>query len=421
MFPSTFRAHHRRVVVTGLGVVSSAGCDLSTFWTNVVTGRHAAAPIRAFDTSRLPCKLGAEVLGFDASNYLNPTKLRRFDPALVFCVAAAKKALLDSGLSLETVPLSRVGVVEGASVTGIHHMLENASRYERSGHRAVSVSMTVNAYTGGGASEVAIELGLRGTAATIANACSSGNDAISYAADAIAQNRADAILAGASDAPLVAPYYSVFLNAGVLSQRPEPASAMLPFDVDRAGFVLGEGSAFLVLEELTHAVSRGASIYAELLGYGQGADAFSNVATPDDGRGMFQAVEQTLLNAQISPDEVDYCNAHASATQINDPIELSVYNRIFGRRRRRHLQVSGTKPATGHTMGAIAAIEAAICCLAIRHQIIPPTAGLTRPIPSGSVDLVRGEARPFPVRTTLNYNAGFGGKCSALVFSSRNL
>lgn len=404
-----------RVVVTGIGVVSAAGCDLQSFWTNVVAGRPMSRFVTKFDTTNLPSKLAAEVRGFDPLRYVSKKKADRFDDSLLFGIGAAREAISDAGVNLEKVDPKRLGVYEGASVTGIGRVVETQTLFLSKGFKGLQPSRMLNAFSGAGSSEVAIELGAQEKALTITSACAAGNDAIIQGVQAIRSGSADVVLAGAAEAPLNSFYYSTFITSGVMTRNNDPVRAMCPFDEDRSGFVMGEGAAYLVLEDLTHALSRGARIYAEWIGGGQASEAYDSVASRPDGRGLTQAIERTLLQSCINRDQIDYINAHGSATQTNELVETNVYKTLFKEHAKR-LQISATKPVLGHTMGATAALEAAICCLSLYHRVVPPTPNLQKPYAGCDLDYVPRTARNYPLRTALNVNMGFGGKCSAVLF-----
>jgi 3-oxoacyl-[acyl-carrier-protein] synthase II len=407
----------RRVVITGIGAITPCGLTRDSFWDAVVRGESAAGPLTHFDTSNMPCKIACEVRGFDPVNYVGAAKARRLDPAVLYAIAASKEALVDSGLDLGRTDPDRIGVVEGTSVCGLTNSLEAHVRFLKAGHKGILPTRTVSAFAGGGSSEIALEFGLLGQATTITTACSSGNDAMAYAVASIQNDLQDVMIAGADEAPIVGPYYSLFINAGVLSRRnDDPAHAMRPFDRDRDGFVIGEGSVFLVMEELTHALARGARIYAEWGGYGQSCDAFSSINTHPEGRGMRRSIERAFFNAGLPVDSIDYVNAHGSATENNEMIETQVYKAVFGSHARK-LAISATKPVTGHLMGGTAAVEAAICALSIYHSVIPPTANLDRAMPGCDLDYVPRSARHYPVRRAMNVNLGFGGKSSSIILS----
>lgn len=406
----------RRVVVTGLGVIAPNGNTVADFWSAVQRGESSANWLTRFDASAMPCALASEVRGFDPEKWMDPKKARRFDRSIVYAIAAGKQAIQDSGLEPARINPDRFAIVEGTSVSGLDNTLREHTKFVKKGYRSIQPSMLVNAFCGGASSEMAIELGLQCQATTIATACSSGNDAIGYALRTIRDDVADVILAGATEAPLVDGYYAIFAAAGVMTRRKDdPARAMRPFDKDHDGFVLGEGAAFLVLEEYMHAVARGARIYCEVLGHGQACDAYNIVAIHPDARGAKRAIERALFQARLNPDAIDYVNAHGSATGMGDALETKAIREALGSRAR-HIPVSGTKPVTGHLAGASAAVEAVVCALALQNGTVPPTANFSAPADGCDLDYVPGGARAYPLRTVMSTSAGFGGKHAAIIF-----
>ena len=405
----------RRIVITGIGVIAPNGLTLDSFWDSLVRGTPTAGPVTRFDAGAMHSKLACEIRGFDPTLFIEPAKARRFDRSILYAVAAAKNAVADAGLDLNREDMDRFGVVEGTSVSGLENTLREHTKFVEHGYKSIHPTRLVNASCGGAASEVSIELGAECQATTITTACSAGNDALGYAARTIRDDLADIMVAGACEAPIVDGYYAIFSAAGVMSRNNlDPANAMRPFDRDRDGLVLGEGAGFLILEELSHALARGARIYCEWLGHGQSADAHHLVSIHPEGKGLRRAMERAFLDAGIPTDTVDYINAHGSATEQNDVIETKVIREVFGSHARR-LSVSGTKATTGHLMGASAGLESAIAALSIHRGMIPPTAGLVHPGEGCDLDYVAGEARPYPVRVAGSSNAGFGGKNSFIL------
>jgi 3-oxoacyl-[acyl-carrier-protein] synthase II len=405
----------RRIVVTGLGVIAPNGLTLADFWQSLLEGRTTAQPVSKFETAELPTKLACEVRGFHAENYMRNSKAQRYDPSILFALAAAKLAFQDAKLDPQHLDADRAGVVEGTSVAAIHHIVNGIGEYNARGWKTIQPTRVINAFAGGASSEIAMELGLQAQATTIATACSAGNDALGYAAQAITNDLADVMIAGAAEAPIEAPYYAFFARTQTMSfWKGDPAVAMKPFDRDRDGFVIGEGAAFLVLEELGHALRRGAHIYCEWLGHGQACDAHSIIAVHPEGKGLRRAIERALFAANCDAEQIDYINPHASATVQNDPIESKAIRTVFGAHANR-IAISATKPVTGHLMAATAAIEAVICALAVDRAQIPPSANLVTPAPGCDLDYVRGSARTGPVHIAMNLNIGFGGKCSAVL------
>jgi 3-oxoacyl-[acyl-carrier-protein] synthase II len=405
----------RRIVVTGLGAIAPCGLQPQAVWDAVVNGRGTSSPVTRFDSAGMPCHLAAEVRNFRAEDWMDSKRASRLDRAVRYCLAAGKQAFRDSGLDADEVDGDRMAVYEGTTVTGLENTLRQHTDFVSEGIAAVQPTGLVSAFCGAGSSELAADLRIYGQATTICTGCSAGNDAIGYGLRLIADDLADVVLAGASEAPIVDGFFSIFAKLKIMSRwTGEPGRAMKPFDTERDGFVLGEGSAFLVLEELSHALARGARIYCEVLAHGQACDAYNMVALHPGGRGTIQCIERALVSGRISAHTIDWINAHGSATPSNDVIEANAIRAAFGPAAD-GIAVSATKPVTGHLVGATAALEAVICAMAIDRGCIPPTANLENPDPECRIDLVRGAARECPVRNVLNLNAGFGGKASALI------
>lgn len=405
----------RRVVVTGIGVVAPNGCDLGTFWNSIQKGQSAAGVVSQFDTDDFASKIAAEVKELDWGRYLDAKKQKRYDQTIKFGVVASRLAVEDSGVHLPDVEPDRKGIVEGTTVSGLQTVFKTHENYLSRGPSVVNPMNVVNGYCGEGSSILALELGMHAHAITYCSGCCSSNDAIGYAAQMIQIDDADIMVAGGADANISRPLWASFNSLRVMTRSlDDPTRAMRPFDTARDGFVLGEGAAFLVLEEMGHALNRGAKIYAEILGHGRSCEAFHLVDLHPDGIGARKAMEKALRRARLTVDEVDYINAHGTATRNNDPVESRAISSLFGNASRK-LAVSSTKPITGHLMGAAGAMESAVCALALEHQVIPPTINLDKPDVDCDLDYVSGEARPYPIDVALNLSAGFGGKNSCLV------
>ena len=406
----------RRVVITGMGVISPSGQDLDRFWENVRGGVSAAATIGRFDASKLPVKIGAEVKGFDIGRFASAKKFGHYELTVQFGVAAATLAVRDSGVDFGKLDPDRTSVVEGTTISGAVSVINLRDSYNSSQHsyRALHPYDVVGGYCGEGSSTISLLLGIHGNAVTYCSGCASGNDAIGYAAQLIRSDDADVAVAGGSEEMIELMHMSFCRVRAMSELGGDPARAMRPFDKSRDGFVLGEGSAFLVLEELTHAMGRGARIYAEIAGHGRSSEAYHPTDPHPEGLGYRRSLEKALRQARLNPTEVDYINAHGSATPLNDPIETMSIKRVF-KDHARQLAISATKPVTGHLMGASGAIETVISALAVAHQEIPPTINLEDPDEGCDLDYVRGEARSYPVRVAVNLNAGFGGRYACLV------
>ena len=405
----------RRVVITGMGVIAANGCDLDTFWDRIVKGISAGGLVTRFDTSKVPNKIAAEIHNFDPALYVSARQARRLDLSIQYGIAAAKLAVKHAGLEVSKSDPDRIGIVEATSVGGMESTLKAHVSYLEKGCGGMSPFTFLNAYCGGGSGEIALELGIKGHAITYCSGSCSGNDAIGYALNMIRTDEASVMIAGGSEAPLLEPFWNGFCVTKVMTRRNEtPKESMRPFDLTQDGFLLGEGAAFLVMEELAHALGRGASIYAEVLGHGRACEAYHSVAPHPDGLGLARAMEKALRAARLCPSEIDYINAHGTATPSNDAAESKAIKRLFGNSARK-VAVSSTKPITGHLLGAAGAIETVVCALALSRQMIPPTINLKTPALGCDLDYVAEGARPYPLNVAMNVNSGFGGKNSSLI------
>jgi 3-oxoacyl-[acyl-carrier-protein] synthase II len=405
----------RRVVVTGIGVVTACGCDVPAFWHNLINGISGAKKVRRFEVKNLPNQIAAEIQDFDFSKYGDRKKAHRFELSIQYGVAAAVQAVADAGLEISRFDADRIGVIEASSVGGMESTFKGQTAFETKGYRGMSPFTLINAYCGGGSGEIAIELGIRGLALTYSSGSASGNDVMGYAFNMIRSDEVDVMVAGGSEAPLLAPLWGAFCQTKVMTKRnTEPQTAMRPFDKLRDGFLLGEGSAFLILEELSHALTRGAHIYAEILGHGRSCEAYHSVSPHPDGMGMGRAIQKALKQAHLHPSEVGYINVHGTATETNDLVETLAIKRVFGSDAHR-VAASSTKPVTGHLLAAAGAVETAACALAVHHEVMPPTINLGEPAEGCDLDYVPRQARKYPIRVAANLNVGFGGKNSCLI------
>ena len=402
-------------MVTGIGVISPIGLDVETYWRNLSQGLSGAASVTRFDTSKLPVKIAAEVKGFKLSDYFPELNEKRFNRTVQYAISAASNAMKDAGIDIESMNARRVGVVEGTTVSGADSVMNMFSRYrDNKTYRAVHPYDIVSAYCGEGSSSISLHLGIKGPAVTYCSGCASSNDSIGYAAKMIQQDELDIAFAGGSE-EVTEMLFAGFCKLRSMSENNDhPSEAARPFDRQRDGFVLGEGSVFLVIEELTHALARGAKIYAELIGHGRSSEAYHPTDPDPEGLGYQAAMMQALYEAKIAPDEIDYINAHGSGTPKNDPIESLAIRKTFGEHAYR-LAVSASKPILGHMMGASGSAESAATVLAIKHQIMPPTINLADPDDGCDLDYVL-QPRPYPIRAAANLNAGFGGRYSCLIF-----
>ena len=407
----------RRVVVTGLGCVSPLGPDAASTWEAAAAGRSGCREISRFDAREHSVRIAAEVPEMPPLEGLSVKEIRRMDRCTQFALAAADEALAASGLLGEG-KNDRVGVAIGSGIGGLETLTNTQDVLREKGPRRVSaftIPMSISNISGG---IVAIHHGLRGPNLCHVSACASGAHAIGESVRIVERGDADAMLAGGTEAPLVELGLAAFASMRALSTRNDsPAEASRPFDRGRDGFVMGEGAAALVIESLEHARSRGAPILAEIVGYGASADA-ANLAAPDaDGAGAVLAMRAALADARLTPEEIDYVNAHATSTPAGDPVEARALEQILGSAVA-STPVSATKSMTGHLLGAAGALEALLCVRSIQENLIPPTLNLDDPDPECALDHVALTARETPVEVALSNSFGFGGTNASLVFSS---
>ena len=406
----------RRVVVTGLGAVTPIGNDVAAYWDGLRSGRNGVAPITLFDASRHACRFAAEVKAFDSSAWLEPKEAKRWDRFCQFGVVAAKQAVTAAGLSIDDSSRHRVGVSIGSGVGGLLRMETQAHVLAERGPDRVSpfcVPMMIpNMATG----LAAIALGARGPSSAVATACAAGSNAIGDAFRQIQLGLADAMVCGGAESAITPLGVAGFASAKALSFRnDDPATASRPFDAERNGFVIGEGAGVLVLESLEHARSRGATILAEVVGYGTTCDAHHITAPSPGGSGGAEAIRLALIDARLDATAVDYINAHGTSTQANDSNETAAIKTALGDHAYR-IPVSSTKSMTGHLLGGSGGIEAVASVLAIQHNIVPPTINYSNPDPACDLDVVPNEARERTVNVVLSNSFGFGGHNVCLAF-----
>lgn len=410
--------NNRRVVVTGIGALTAAGCGRQALWAGLTTGRSCITTITRFDAAPFRSRVAAEVAQFDPLDYIEPRRARRLDRCALFALAASRLALDDCGLRLDQIAPERVGVIIGSALGGVGFAEAQHRAFLAGGPRRVNPALALLVFAGAAACTVAMELDITGPVSGNGNSCAAGSSAIGEAFRTIRAGLAEVMLAGGAEAPLEPLTFGAFDLIRALSTANEtPELACRPFDRRRDGFVMGEGAAVLVLEEYTHALRRGALIYAEVAGYGLSNDAYHMSAPRPDGLGAARAIQLALDEAGVRPENVDYLNAHASATPRNDVTETLAIKQVFGSHAYQ-MPVSGTKALYGHPLGASGAIEAAICSMALRHQWIPPTINLGEPDPACDLDYVPGQGRPMRLRVVLSNSFGFGGINTALVFKA---
>ncbi len=404
----------RRVVITGLGVIAPNGNTLKDFWASIRDGRSAAAPLTRFPANDAPVRIACEVKDFSPSNYMDAKLARRLDRSIQYAIAAAKSSVADAKLDIASLSPDRVGIAEGTTVSNNETAARADEAWKTRGYKGISLFAMINGYSGGGSGEIAIELGVRGHAITLSSGSASGNDVMGYALSMVQNDEADVMVAGGAEAPIIPQIWGTFCQGKVMSRsNDEPREAMKPFDVSRNGFVLGEGAAFVVMEELSHALARGARIYGELLAHGRACEAYHPVAPDPTGLGVLQAAQRAMARGGVQLTDVDYINAHGTATEANDVVETKALKKLFGKYAHR-IGISSTKPVTGHLMAAAGAIETVVTSLALYNQVIPPTPNLRVPDPECDLDYVPRIARPYPIRVALNLSSGFGGKNSCL-------
>jgi 3-oxoacyl-[acyl-carrier-protein] synthase II len=406
---------HRRVVITGVGPITAIGTGKTQFWEAVRQRKTGIVPVSRFDPSIFNATSAGEVLDWKPEEFFSPHRLKRLDRYAQFAVASVKLALEDSGLQYSPdQPQERVGVSFGTALGGISNAEGEHQSFLRGGPKSVHQTLALQVFGGSAHCNVAIEFGLRGVGTTNSNSCASGNVAIGEAMRYIREGWADVMIAGAAEAPLSPLTYGAFAFIRTMS-RAHPSVACRPFDRERDGFVMGEGAASLVLEEYERAKKRGANIYAEVIGYSLNNDAFHMTAPLPSGDSCVRAIRDALDCARINPDQIDYINAHASSTQLNDANEAFCIRKIFGERAK-HVPVSGTKAYYGHPLGASAAIEGVISALAIRDGFIPPTLNYSNPDPACDLDVVPNEPRNRKLKYVLSNAFGFGGINSCIVY-----
>ncbi|HET9847659.1 MAG TPA: beta-ketoacyl-ACP synthase II [Candidatus Dormibacteraeota bacterium] len=404
----------KRVVVTGVGAVTPVGLDAPSTWAALLEGQSGVARITNFDASEYPVQIAGEVKGFDATGRIEPKELRRMDRYAQLGVVAAQEAWADAGLTRNGLR-DEIGVVFGSAAGGLTVLLEQQKVLQERGVRRVSPTFIQNMLTDTASGHIAIALGLRGPNMAVVSACATGSGAVGEAFETIRRGDAAAVVTGAAEAAVVPIIYAGFCAMRALAQHEDPTQASRPFDRDRNGFVISEGAGALILEELEHARNRGARIYAEVIGYGSSNDAF-DMAAPAEGEGAYLTMRRALRKAEIEPEQVDYINAHGTGTPLNDKFETDAIHRVFGQHAERVI-VSSTKSMTGHMMGASGAVEAIVCALTIRDQVIPPTINLTTPDPECDLDYVPNEARRAKVEVALSNSFGLGGHNASVVLS----
>jgi len=407
----------RRVVITGLGIVSPVGNDIGSAWTAILAGQSGIATVTRFDTTAFPVHIGGEIRGLDLEPYISAKEARRMDAFMQYGVVAGMQAMRDSGLTVGEATSDRVGVLMGSGMGGLESIEQTYEKFLETGSpKKVSPffipASIINLVSG----HLSMAFGLSGPNLAVATACTTSTHAVGLAARLIQYGEADAMLAGGSEMATCVTGVSGFAQAKALSYRnDDPPGASRPWDKDRDGFVIGDGAGAMLLEEFEQARARGANIYAEVLGFGMSGDAYHVTAPPENGEGARKAMVKALADAALNPDQVQYINAHATSTELGDRAETTAIRRAFGAAADR-LAVSSTKSMTGHLLGAAGAVEAIFTVLALRDQVAPPTINLHEPGEGCDLDYVPNTARRMPLINALSNSFGFGGTNASLIF-----
>lgn len=417
----------RRVVVTGIGLVTPLGCGVEASWKRLIAGESGIGAIQGFDVSDIPCRIAGQVPRGDAQSdkfnpddFISPKEQRKMDVFIHFAMAAATQAVEDSGWKpTGDEDRERTGVLIGSGIGGLEGIYDASITLHERGPRRVSPFFIPACLINLASGNVSIRFGFRGPNHAVVTACSSGAHAIGDAARFIQADDADVMVAGGAEASICRLGLAGFAQARALSTgfNDEPTRASRPWDKDRDGFVMGEGAGILILEELEHARQRGAKIYAEVIGYGLSGDAYHITAPSADGIGAFAAMRMALKRAKLNPEDIDYINAHGTSTPLGDEIELNAVKRLFGDAAYK-VAMSSTKSAIGHLLGAAGAVEAIFSILAIRDSVLPPTLNLDNPSPGCDIDLVPKQAKQRKVKYALSNSFGFGGTNASLIFTA---
>lgn len=407
----------RRVVITGMGIISPLGHTVETTWEAIKAGRSGVGPLTLFDTTNYQVKIAAEVKDFDPAKYISAKEARRTDRYQQFIFPAAREALQQSGMEINDSNRHCTGVIVGSAVGGIGSYYDQANLvFETKDPRRITPFGIPMLMVNGGSTMISIELGATGPSYTPASACASGADCIGLAYELIRSGRLEQALAGAGEAPIIPIGIAAFDRVGAVSRmNDDPEHASRPFDKNRTGLVFGEGAGVLAMEELEHAKARGANILAELVGYGATSDAFHTTAPEPEGKGASAAIERALFDAHLNPTDIHYINAHGTGTALNDVMETKAVKRVFGEHAYK-VPMSSTKSMTGHIMGATGAIEAAFSILAMRDQLAPPTMNLETPDPDCDLDYVPNRLREMKIDCVMSNSFGFGGHNASLIF-----
>ena len=411
----------RRVVVTGLGVVTSLSCQVGDLWNRVLAGESGIHPLRLFDVSDFKVRFGGDIYDWNPSEYISAKEMKRIDRFTQFAMVAGADAITDSGLVFSKEDTFRCGVILGSGIGGLAEIEAQMGKLMTKGPDRVSALTVPKMMLNAAGSHLSIEHGLRGPNYTVATACASATNAIGDALKTIQYDDADVMITGGTEAAMTRMGLSAFQNIKALSKRnEEPRTASRPFDMTRDGFVFSEGAGIIVFEELEHARARGANIYAEVLGYGASGDA-GHITKPDEqGTGAARAMSSALRDAKLNPADLDYINAHGTSTQLGDKAETLAIKQVFGDAAQR-LSISSTKSHLGHSLGASGGIELVLVAKAVQHRIVPPTINLDTPDPDCDLDYTPGEPREREIKTAMSNSFGFGGHNASVIIGRPNI
>ena len=406
----------RKVVITGLGALAPNGNTLSTYWSALISGKSGIGLIKSFDAENLNVKIAGELKDFDPLAHFNRKEIRKLDPFTIYHMVTAEEAIVNSELNLEKADLDRIGVIIGTGIGGIQTLENEHDVYSQRGQRRVSPFFVPRFIPNIASGNLAIKFGFKGPNHTVISACASGTDAIGCAARTIQYGDADIMITGGSEASITGLTISGFANIKALSTRNNsPESASRPFDLERDGFVLGEGAAALVLEEKEHAKKRNAPILGELAGYGATDDAYHITQPSEGGKGAIKAMGLAIQDASLNPDDINYINAHGTSTPFNDKTESAAISSLFGDHTSQ-LRISSTKSMIGHALGASGALEAVACVKAINENIVPPTINYEHIDPDCTLNYVPNNAEKTQINAAMSNSFGFGGHNAVIVF-----
>ena len=407
---------YRRVVITGLGAITPIGNDVTQYWEGLLQGRNGVGSVTLFDASKHSCQIAAEVKDFDPHQYLDKKEAKRMDRFAQFGVCASKQAIADANFTIDELNADRVGVLIGTGVGGLKVMEEQKEVLMSKGPRKVSPFTIPMMISNMAAGLTAIHTGAKGPNSCTVTACAAGSHAIGDAFRLIQGGYADAMICGGAEAAVTPLSFAGFCSMKAVSTRnDDPSHASRPFDRDRDGFVMGEGSGILFLEELEHALNRGAKIYAEIVGYGMTSDAYHMTSIVPQGQGAAKAIELALADGGVTPEQVDYINAHGTSTPVNDPTETQAIKKALGASAKQVI-ISSTKSMTGHLLGGSGGIEAVAVAMAIKNNKVPPTINLENPDPECDLDYIAHKSRDHQVNVALSNSFGFGGHNVTLAF-----